>query len=448
MAAVDRILVVDDLPEVRRRIAQALAPLESEVVEAADGEEALELLSRAPAGVVITDVRMPRLDGLGLLRALRDSGTPVIMHSGYADVQAAVRALRLGAVDFLSPPFDYEQLRSRVSRCLRRFVHAGDRLIGSSAVLGEIRGTIGRIADAPGPVLITGETGVGKEVVARSLHAQSRRRAAPFVVVNVGALSESLLESELFGHEKGAFTGALGRRQGRFEQARGGTILLDEIGDAPPRVQAELLRVVETRTVERVGGERPIEIDVRVLAATHRSLPRAIAQGRFRDDLWYRLSAFRIHVPPLRERRQDVDDLVRAELAELSGREGGAPADLDAEGYARLRRQAWPGNVRQLLLAVRRMLVLAGRRRVLDASDVERALDIDEPEAWDEAAEPLGSGADAEAPHSRTEFLELERERIVEVLNATRWNVSAAARRLRTSRSGLRYRMQRLGIED
>ncbi len=438
-----RVLVVDDVPEVRRRIVAALDGLGADVVQAADGSEALEALGAGPVGVIVTDVRMPRLDGLGLLRVLRHAEIPIILHSGYADVPAAVEALRLGAVDFLAAPLDFERLRARVDHCLHRLDGARHELIGSSRELEGIRLTIARIADAPEPVLITGETGVGKEVVARALHAASRRRGKPFVTVNLCALPEGTLESELFGHERGAFTGATGQRRGRFEQAEGGTILLDEIGDAPPRIQAELLRVVETRSFERVGGSTPIHVDVRILAATHRPLPLDVAQGRFREDLWYRLSGFRIHVPPLRERPADVEDLARWVLANLSAERGAIPFELDAQGHARLRNHPWPGNVRELLLSVRRMAILAGERRLLDAEDAERALRLCDDVTRGDA----GKAGDPGQPSSRTEFSDAERRALVEALNAHRWNVSASARALGITRGALRSRMRRCGLD-
>jgi transcriptional regulator with GAF, ATPase, and Fis domain len=263
--------------------------------------------------------------------------------------------------------------------------------------------------------------------------------------VNVCALPEGTLESELFGHERGAFTGATGQRRGRFEQADGGTILLDEIGDAPPRVQAELLRVVETRSFERLGGSNPIRVDARIIAATHRQLPVEAAQGRFREDLWYRLSGFRIHVPGLRERRTDIDDLVRMELEHLSAERGTIPFEIDAGGFRRLRVHAWPVNVRELLLTMRRMAILAGERRLLDAEDVERALRLED--APDAVLEASPTRRNATEPGSRQEFLETERHRILDALNAQRWNVSATARALGLTRSTLRVRMRRLRLD-
>lgn len=433
------VLVVDDIPEVRQRIAAELGSLDARVFEASDGVEALEALERRSVSVVISDLRMPRMDGLELLRRLRRSATPVILHSGHSDVRSAVEGLRLGALDFLPAPLDYARLRARVSHLLWHREAVEEQLVGASDALSAIRARIARVADAREPVLITGESGVGKEMVARAIHAASTRRDGPFVAVNLCALAAGTLESELFGHERGAFTGANARHRGRFEQADGGTLLLDEIGDAPAPLQAKLLRAVETRCFERVGGAETVRADVRILAATHRDLPSEIARGRFREDLWYRLSALRVHVPPLRERPADVDAIVRMELAHCSEERGSLPFELDAEGLARLREQRWPGNVRQLRLTVRRMAILAGERRLLDAEDVAGALELDGDAAgW---GSPGGSGS------PREDFEARERAETIAALDAWRWNVSAAARALGLSRGALRRRMQRLGFD-
>ncbi len=448
-----RILVVDDIAQVRRQIAAALAGLGADVIEAADGAEALETIAQAPAAVVVSDIRMPRLDGLGLLRALRASDTPVILHSGYADVAAAVDGLRLAAFDFLAAPLDLRRLRARVEHCLHRHAGAGDTLVGRSPDLENIRRLIAKVCDAREPVLITGETGVGKEVVARAIHAASQKRERPFVDVNMGALPDGTLESELFGHERGSFTGAADRRKGRFEQADGGSLLLDEIGDAPPKVQTDLLRVVETGKIHRLGGSGPVTVDVRILAATHRDLPGEIARGRFREDLWYRLAALRIHIPPLRDRPSDVEPLIRRELESLSAERGAIPFEIADDGIALLRNQPWLGNVRELRLTVRRMAILAGERRLLDAEDVRLALELN-----DSIREGLGSSpstSDGWMPRvgeptsaSRADFDQRERDELRRVLGELRWNVAAAARRLGISRGSLRSRLRRLGLDS
>lgn len=426
----DRALIVDDVPQVRRRIAAELQGLGAEIVEAEDGLDALAALERTRVDVIVSDVRMPRMDGLALLRALRPPEPPVILHSGYADVQAAVEGLRLGAVDYLPAPLDPQRLRARVLHLLRRKRGCAQDLLGDSPETERLRSLIARVAIAREPVLITGETGSGKEVVARAIHSAGERAGGPFVAVNVCALSDGVLESELFGHERGAFTGAVARRRGRFELAEGGTLLLDEIGDAPPSLQAKLLRAVETGCFERVGGVAPIRVDVRILAATHHDLPAEIARGRFREDLWYRLSALRVHIAPLRERPADVEVIAGSELAQLSAERGSSPFELDAAGMALLRSYRWRGNVRELRLTVRRMAILAGERRLLGAQDVEQALEIESSSA-----------------RSRSDFEERDRRELLRVLASVRWNVSLAARQLGASRGALRGRMKHLGLE-
>jgi DNA-binding NtrC family response regulator len=437
------VLVVDDVPEVRRSIVAALAELDVEILEAADGEEALRAVHRHGVDVVVSDVRMPRLDGLGLLRAMRSESVPVILHSGYADVGAAVEGLQLGAIDFLPAPLDLVRLRRRIEEMVNLDESSQAVLTGSSSHLAEVRGVIARVADEPGPVLITGETGVGKEVVARAIHQASSRADAPFLAVNACALPENLLESELFGHEKGSFTGAVQRRSGMFERASGGTLLLDEIGDAPPRVQAQLLRVVETESFVRIGGSATLRSDARVLAATNRDLFVEISRGRFREDLWFRLAAHRIQLLPLRQRPADIEALARAELARLSRERGSIPFELDEVGYRRLRAHAWPGNVRELLLTLQRMAILAGDRRILDAEDVDAALELSMP-----TRQEIRDSSHEDLPASRVEYQRAERRRLIAALNEQEWNVSATARQLGLSRAALRRRMQRHGIGE
>jgi two-component system response regulator AtoC len=437
------VLVVDDVPEVRHSIVAALREFDVEILEAADGEEALHTVHEYGVDIVVSDVRMPRLDGLGLLRAIRSESIPVILHSGYADVGAAVEGLRLGAIDFLPAPIDLARLRRHIAQMVSLDGSAQAVLTGSSRHLAQVRGVIARVANERGPVLITGETGVGKEVVARAIHLASARAESPFLAINVCALPENLLESELFGHEKGSFTGAVQRRSGMFERASGGTLLLDEIGDAPARVQAQLLRVVETSSFVRVGGSIPLRSDARILAATNRDLPLEISRGRFREDLWFRLAAHRIPLQPLRQRPEDVEMLARAELARLSQERGSIPFELDASGYRRLRAHPWPGNVRELQLAVQRMAILAGERRILDTADVEAALELSLP-IPDEIAQDAEEGL----PASRLEYQRAERRRLLAALNEYQWNVSATARQLGLSRAALRRRMHRHGFGE
>jgi len=321
-------------------------------------------------------------------------------------------------------------------------------LIGASESLLEVRELIEKFSLTRDPVLITGETGVGKELVARAIHQAGIRKNGPFVAVNMSALAEGTLESELFGHERGAFTGAIERRIGRFEQANGGTLLLDEIGDAPLRVQAELLRVVEQQGFERLGGIRPIRVDARVLAATNRDLLARVENGTFREDLWYRLSALRIHVPPLHERIEDIPAIVRHELNKISAELERRNARIKNEAISLLQGQPWPGNVRELRLAVRRMVILSSSTEVFGSEHVLEALRWSRNTWAGEKglARAVPTLASAQSP-SYEEFQERERIEVLDALNSQRWNVSAAARSLGVSRGSLRARMRRLGVQ-
>jgi DNA-binding NtrC family response regulator len=347
--------------------------------------------------------------------------------SARADLAAAVEAMRSGARDFMSLPADAAEVVARVARLLEpaSAPTPARALVGRHPSIAELRGRIRAIARRDGCALITGESGVGKELVARELHAASRRAAGPFVAVSCCALSEGVLESELFGHERGSFTGAVARAIGRFERAHGGTLFLDEIGEAPAPVQAKLLRALQEREFERVGGAETVRVDVRVVAATNRDLARVRAEGRFRDDLFHRLNVFPLRVPPLRERRSDVPLLAR----ELAARHGIALEWTEAASE-RLSAHEWPGNVRELENAIERLGLLCEGSGVVTLERVERALD---PAAADVAG-------------ARAVFEEGERERYEELLRRHRWNVSAVARELGVSRGALRHRMRRYGL--
>jgi DNA-binding NtrC family response regulator len=409
---VQRILVVDDLAAIRSQIGSALKVLGAEVVEASDGVEALELLSHDAADVVVTDVRMPRMNGLELLRALRDRDLPVILHSGFQDVEAAVRGVQLGAVDFFSTPMDFERLRKRVGDCLRRGGLTPQTLVGTSPQLERVRALVSRLAGERSPVLISGETGVGKDTVARALHQESPWREGPLIQIPLSA-----------SDEPGTAPGE-GLAE-KVEQARGGAVLLDEISDATQIQQAEIVRLLGQLQADGQAG-RP---SVWVLATTRQDLTKRVADGRFREDLWYRISGLHIHVPPLRERREDIDALVLYELERLSRERPGAPFHLDEGGCERMRQHSWPGNVIEFQFALRRMAVLAGERRLLDWYDVEEALRIVEFEA-----------------RPRQKFESRERSKLVEALDSHGWNVSATARALGMSRGRLRGVMDRLGL--
>ena len=370
-----RLLVAEDLPDTRNTLKQLLRlSLGVEVDTAADGAEALDMLRATPYSLLVTDLRMPKKDGIQLIEAIQAERLPVtvVVTTGNGGVSDAVKAMQLGAYDFLLKTADPQHLclvvkRALAERCLRDEVIAlraelqGGRsfqnVLSKSPKMAEVFDLITNIADTTSTVLILGETGTGKEQVARAVHqASAAHRAGPFVAVNCAALPETLMESELFGHEKGSFTGAAAQRKGRFEHANGGTLFLDEIGDLPPPVQVKLLRVLQERRIERVGGNQPIDLDVRVIAATHRSLDQLVKEGKFREDLYYRLNVIRIELPPLRERAEDIPVLAEHFCQKYARPNQPAP-QLSPEAMQVLVRGEWPGNVRQLENALERACV-------------------------------------------------------------------------------------------
>ncbi len=375
MTAIDpsvQVLLIDDDPHLRKALSQTLdlAGLKAQPLAGAEG--IAEALERDWPGVVVSDIRMPGMDGLALLAALhgRDPDLPVLLITGHGDVPLAVQAMRAGAYDFLEKPFASDALLDSVRRALelRRLVlenrslrlaladrqELSGRLMGQSPAVQRLREQIGALAATQADVLILGETGSGKEVVARALHDLSSRRDGPFVAINAGALAESVVESELFGHEAGAFTGAQKRRIGKFEYANGGTLFLDEIESMSLDVQVKLLRLLQERTVERMGSNQLIPLDIRVIAATKEDLRQAADQNRFRADLYYRLNVASLRIPPLRERGEDVLRLFQHFADNASQRHGMAPRSLDGQQRARLLTHAWPGNVRELQNAAER----------------------------------------------------------------------------------------------
>ncbi|RIK90068.1 MAG: hypothetical protein DCC71_25670, partial [Proteobacteria bacterium] len=376
-----RILLAEDQEATRERLRAALCERGFAVLAAADGAEALARFEAEPVDVVLSDHGMPRLDGLGLLRAVqRVRRVPFILYSAGADPEVVFRAGRSGALRFLSYPFCFEAqlvptifaVLEAASRAAPRPLRGADRFLGTSPAARRVRAWVRRIAPTPASVLVLGETGAGKEVVARALHEESgRRRIVSFAVTE---LAESLLEAELFGAERGAFTGAVQARPGLVEQADGGTLFLDEIGDAPPALQAKLLRVLESGELRRVGGEAVRRVDVRVIAATHRDLAAEVRAGRFREDLFYRLAQATIAVPPLRERRADVDVLARAFLAEFAARTGGPAPAVQPSFFAALRAQAWPGNARELRAVLHNALLWWDGAAPLEPADLADAL--------------------------------------------------------------------------
>ncbi|MBZ9539505.1 nitrogen regulation protein NR(I) [Modicisalibacter tunisiensis] len=372
-----RIVIVDDDRAIRWVLERALAQPDLDVTSFDRADTALESLLRQPPDVLLTDIRMPGLDGLDLMARLREShpDLPVIVMTAHSDLDSAVASYQGGAFEYLPKPFDVDEALALVRRAV---AHARERqapatapegltaeIIGEAPAMQEVFRAIGRLAQSHITVLINGESGTGKERVAQALHQHSPRKANPFIALNMAAIPKDLMESELFGHEKGAFTGASAQRRGRFEQADGGTLFLDEIGDMPPDTQTRLLRVLADGEFYRVGGHTPVKVDVRIIAATHQNLEKLVEDGRFREDLFHRLNVIRVHLPRLAERREDIPRLAQHFLAEAARELATEPKVLTREAEQHLTRLAWPGNVRQLENTCRWLTVMASGREVL-----------------------------------------------------------------------------------
>ncbi|HET7240841.1 MAG TPA: sigma-54 dependent transcriptional regulator [Gemmatimonadales bacterium] len=438
-----RVLIVDDEAGIRQALKQVLEYEDLEVRVAASGGEAINLYTEFKPHLVFLDVKMAGLDGLETLTRLRDldGGPQIVMISGHGTIATAVEATQRGAFDFLEKPLDTDRLLLTVRNALAHAELVGENarlrqaaedryaMVGDSPALQVVRELIDKVGPTAARVLITGENGTGKELVARAIHAVSPRRDRPMVEVNCAAIPSELIESELFGHMKGSFTGAFADRAGKFEQADGGTLFLDEVGDMSLSAQAKLLRVLQEGVVTRIGGAKPIQVDVRVLAATNKDLEIEIAESRFREDLLYRLNVVPIEVPPLRERLEDIPALV-AHFADLLGASAGVPGKrFGEEAVRRLQTRPWPGNIRELRNAVERALILAPGK-VVTAADVDRLLPAD-----------LG-------PKQSLENFKSEAEKgfLVQKLREHDWNITETARALQIPRSNLYKKIERYGL--
>ncbi len=444
------VLVVDDEPGVRASVKMVLDGV-CIVLEASDGPAALEAVRSGDVDVCLLDVRLPGMEGIEVLERLKrlDAGLEVVLVTAVRTVRTAVEAMKLGAYDYLTKPFAVEDLRSVVNRALERRAlhrevrylrdelarHEGfDQLVGRSPAMRRVYDVVRQIADTTATVLITGESGTGKELIARAIHRQGGRRDRPFVAVNCAALPAELLESELFGHERGAFTGAHARKLGKFEVAHTGTLLLDEIGSLRLDLQPKLLRALQEREIERVGGSRAIGIDVRIIAATNAELRQAVAAGRFREDLFYRLHVVPIAVPPLRHRREDVAPLARHFMAKYARQFAKTVTDLSPGALGALERYHWPGNVRELENIIARSVALASEPIVqLDQIPLDVALAPAEATAEDQLNL-------REARH------DVERLLILRALDRARGNQTVAARLLGMHRNTLLVKLAQLGL--
>ncbi|MCC6574496.1 MAG: sigma-54-dependent Fis family transcriptional regulator [Planctomycetes bacterium] len=451
MADKPQVLIVDDKPSMRDMLALALGVRGIDVSQAGDGAQALDLCLKKRFDAIVSDLKMPKLDGIGLLRGLRARGEvpPFLIITAHGSVKEAVEAMSLGASDFIEKPFDLTELEFKVERAIEEGRPAAapvkpgapaqpaapvgpeplPGIISASPQMTEISDIVKRAAKSTVPVLVLGESGTGKEIVARAVHALSARKAGPFIAVNAGALAPGVLESELFGHEKGAFTGAEAQRKGRFETANGGTLFLDELGELPASTQVKLLRVLQDKRFERVGGTESISADVRLVCATNKDLRTLVKAGTFREDLYYRVNVVTVTLPPLRERAEDIPLLVKHFMRKENARQSVPDAFLQ-----RLKEYSWPGNVRELENVMRRCVALApgNELRLIDLPAEVQAMKP--PQGEDAAA---GLTGDLER---------IERNALLAALQECGFNQSRAARVLGVGRTALQYKMKKYGI--
>jgi len=447
-----RILVVDDEQGIRAALGQLLEYEGYDVRTAKSAPEGLAEFEKWRPELVFMDVKMAGMDGIEALRRIKqiDPAVSVVMISGHATIQTAVEATQLGAYDILEKPLDTDRilvllrnalqhvtLREENAR-LRETIEARYEMVGRSYAIRALLDQVEKIGGTPARVLITGENGTGKELVARAIHRMSPRAQKPFVEVNCAAIPSELIESELFGHMKGSFTGAIGDRAGKFEQAHGGTLFLDEIGDMSLAAQAKVLRVLQDGEVTRIGGTKNTKVDVRVLAATNKRLEDEIAAGRFREDLFYRLNVVPLHVPPLRERRDDIPLLAQYFLQQFAQRDGAPPRDIDDSALKTLQAMEWPGNVRELRNTIERLLILASAPRIT-AADVHRL-------SGGRPAETAGLGSLLDSKTFEEFKHAAERAFLVAKLREFDWNVSETARLLDMPRSNLYKKIEKYGL--
>ncbi len=439
-----RVLIVDDEPDLRDLLALTLGKMGLQTAEAADLESARRMLVSDHFDLVLTDMHLPDGNGLDFVHWMQEQmpNVPVAMITAYGSMDIAVDALKVGAFDFIAKPVDLLRLRTLVRDALALDADntgnesAAAQLLGNSPQMHELRTVITRMARSQAPVLITGESGTGKELAARLIHSSGPRAVHPFVPVNCGAIPSELMESELFGHRKGSFTGAHTDRPGLIRSAEGGTLFLDEIGELPLPMQVKLLRVIQERRVRAVGATQEVPVDVRFVSATHQDLTLALAEGRFREDLYYRINVIDLHVPPLRERRSDIAPLAEALLARICATAGIAPRKLTPAAIALLEEHAFPGNVRELENILERASALT-EGNTIDAADIRLRRSPRRPEA-------NGAGDDKPLPNVLDE---VERQAIRKALRETGGNRTAAAQRLGMTFRQLRYRLEKLNIK-
>jgi DNA-binding NtrC family response regulator len=451
-----RILIADDHDALRRGLARGLAEAGHEVEEASNGNAAIERLHDSHFDVVLSDLKMGGSDGMDVLRTTRalHPTTAVILMTAFGSVNTAVEAMKIGAFDYVQKPFEIEEMEVKIEKALemkrlkgeleylrgtQQDIYEFDRIVGSSAALQRVLDIVKKVAKSNTTVLIRGETGTGKELIAGATHHNSLRNARNFVKVNCAALQENLLESELFGHEKGAFTGADKQRIGRFEQADGGTLFLDEIGDMSPSTQAKILRVLQEHEFERLGGTRTLRVDVRLIAATNRDLPAMVQAGLFREDLYYRLNVVSIEMPPLRERKDDIVPLANSFIRKFSAELKKKIEGLDPDAQKLLMRYNWPGNIRELENTIERAMLLAESRAI--AADDLRLGETPTPGSSREHAPVV------RIPPTGIPLDDVERFALIEALKMSNWVQKDAAELLSISPRVMNYKIKTLGIE-
>ena len=447
------IMIVDDEPSIRTSLEGVLEDEGYEVIAAKDGHQALKIMEDALPDLVLLDIWMPGIDGIETLKRMRSlsPGLQVIMISGHGTIETAVTATKLGAFDFIEKPLSLDKTLLTVRNALnfrqlkddnlilRQKARSTHKLSGESASIRQLQETIERVAPTQATVLIAGENGTGKELVARAIHHLSPRNSRPLVEVNCAAIPEELIESELFGHEKGAFTGANERRRGRFDLANNGTLFLDEIGDMSLNTQAKILRILQEQRFERVGGTKTIEVDVRIIAATNKDLKKEIAEGWFREDLYYRLNVIPVHVPPLRKRSEDIPLLVEEFVEEFAAESGVSRKRVSDEVIAMLQRQPWPGNVRELKNFIERLVILLPEE-VIELHHL--------PESFHEPS-PSASGSSAlNQPSFKQAKVEFEKEYLRRKLEEHNWNISQTATSIGLERSHLHRKLKTYGVEQ
>ncbi|MDD5520097.1 MAG: sigma-54 dependent transcriptional regulator [Kiritimatiellae bacterium] len=440
-----RILVIEDDPDGQRSVVEAIEDGGFEAIAAGTGKEGLKLFREGDFDSVLSDLVLPDIDGIEVLAQIKkiDSQMPVLIMTAYGSISSSVKAIKGGAYDYITKPLDLDDLQSKIARAvetrhlrkevldLQKSIHShytATSIIAKSPGMMEIIRQIGALADTNATVLISGESGTGKELVARALHVDSKRSTGPFVAVNCGAFAESLLESQLFGHEKGAFTGATNQHKGAFERADGGTLFLDEIGDAPKSVQIKLLRVLEEREILRVGGHTPFHIDVRLISASNKDLDELIESGEFREDLLYRLKVVTLHIPPLRQRREDIKPLAERFIAAASEEHGRYIASVEPSFYEKLESYDWPGNVRQLQNVIESSVIMA-REPVLRTPLLSMGIEKKRAETGFSIPEGMS-------------FSELEKEILSQLLSRYEGNRTLTAEKLGISRRTIQRKIK------